>query len=93
MRAHVAQSGMRVPVRAEAARLDDVPVAIRAHLMRSFARVEDLSRLERDFGFDADKAAQGEPLAFPVERMGAGATMLRDLGYTAWVKSAEGPPR
>jgi hypothetical protein len=68
-------------------------VAIRAHLMRSFAKVEELYRIERDFGFDANRAADAEALAFTVERLGAGATMLRDLWYTAWVKSAEAPPR
>jgi hypothetical protein len=90
--AHVTQSGMRVPVRAEAARLDDVPVAIRAHLMRSFGKVEELYRLERDFGFDPDKPARAETLGFVVERLGAGATMLRDLWWTAWLKSAEPAP-
>jgi hypothetical protein len=93
VRAHVTQSGMRVPIRAEAARLDDVPVAIRAHLMRSFGKVEELYRIERDFGFDAERAAGAEALAFTVERLGAGATMLRDLWYTAWLKSAEPAPR
>jgi hypothetical protein len=93
VRAHVTQSGMRVPVRAEPARLDDVRVAIRAHLMRSFGKVEELYRIERDFGFDPDKAASAEAFAFTVERLGAGATMLRDLWWTAWLKSAEPAPR
>jgi hypothetical protein len=93
VRAHVTQSGMRVPIRTDPARLDDVPVAIRAHLMRSFGKIDELYRIERDFGFDAERAAGPEAFAFVVERLGAGATMLRDLWYTAWVKSAETPPR
>lgn len=58
------------------------------YLRSSHARVPELYRLEkigdfRDHGTAASRT-------FTAERMAAGATMLRDAIYTAWVQSASG---
>jgi hypothetical protein len=45
--------------------------------------------LEKAGGFSG--AGSKESVDFTRERLAAGATMLRDLIYTAWVKSAEIP--
>lgn len=52
--------------------------------------VRRLYELERDFGFSADRVAP-ETRAFAVERLAAGAEMLRALWWSAWQKSAALP--
>ncbi len=57
------------------------------YFMRTHAEVERLYQLDKASPFDA--AQQGsEHKAFAVARLAAGATMLRDLWWTAWVTSA-----
>lgn len=80
-------------VRAAAARparnlgdMEDVRQAVWQHIFRSHDRVEELYRLERDFGFDPEAAAAPETVAFAVERLADGAAMLRDLWWTAYVE-------
>ncbi|GAC1646259.1 MAG: hypothetical protein NVS9B15_04230 [Acidobacteriaceae bacterium] len=52
--------------------------------------VEPLYELEKEKGFAGPGSAEGH--TFVVERMRAGAQMLSDLWYTAWVQSAEPAP-
>lgn len=88
VRAHV-PPGMALQVRAEATRLDDVPAAVRAYLYRSYAQVLPLYRLDKEGAFDPSQPPRPEALRFVIDRMGDGATMLRDLWWTAWLKSAQ----
>jgi hypothetical protein len=60
------------------------------YLRRSHALVEETYRLEKTGGFAREGTAAGR--AFTEERLAAGATELRDLIYSAWVKSAEAVP-
>lgn len=68
-------------------RIDDVRAAILAHIREAHARVEELYRLERDIGFDADRD-DPRTVGFAVERLASGAEMLQDLWWTAWLESA-----
>lgn len=62
--------------------------AVRDYLLRSFAQVEPLYQVDRRARFDS-LATAPENRAFAVARLAAGATMLRDLWWTAWVTSAD----
>jgi len=64
-----------------------------AHVKASNARVEELYRLDRDGGFSLDGPIDPQALAFTTDRLAAGASMLRDLWWSAWKKSAEKPQR
>jgi hypothetical protein len=70
--------------------LGDVFADYVAYLRRSHSLVEETYRLEREGGFAGEGTAAGR--AFTEERLAAGATELRDLIYSAWVKSAEAVP-
>lgn len=61
--------------------------AIVAYFMATHAEVEHLYQLDKavPFGIDTDNADSKQ---FTVTRLAAGATMLRDLWWTAWVTSA-----
>jgi hypothetical protein len=61
-----------------------------AYLRRSHALVEETYRLEKVGAFEWAGTTAGR--AFVEERLAAGATELRDLIYSAWVKSAEEVP-
>lgn len=64
----------------------DVFDAYVAYLRESSTHVEEVYKLEKAGGFvGAGSAASRE---FTAERLAAGASMLRDLIYTAWVESA-----
>jgi hypothetical protein len=65
----------------------DVRAAIVDYLRQSNAEVEPLYRLDKAHTFDANTTAP-EDKAFVVDRLSAGARMLRDLWWTAWVTSA-----
>jgi hypothetical protein len=68
--------------------LDDVRAEVLAYLQRSHARVTRLYELDlaEPFGPATRSAAHEE---FAIERLVAGANMLRDLWWTAWVRSGE----
>jgi len=57
-------------------------------ILASHARVEDLYRLDRDFGFDPVGPASAEALDFTVERLAQGSRALADLWWSAWLESA-----
>lgn len=67
--------------------LDDVRRAVRAHIDASHARVGELYRLDRDVGFDPDAPAHPDAVAFTVERIVSGSSMLATLWWSAWVAS------
>jgi hypothetical protein len=61
-----------------------------AYLRHSQTYVERLYQLEKGGGFDG--AGNAESRAFVTERLAAGATMLRDMIYSAWLDSAKPVP-
>ena len=64
----------------------DVRAAIFAYLRESNGQVERLYQIDKAHPFDTNTTAP-ENKAFTVERLAAGARMLRDLWWTAWVTS------
>jgi hypothetical protein len=60
------------------------------YLRRSNSLVEKTYQLEKAGGFTGEGTAEGR--AFAEERLAAGATELRNMIYSAWVKSAEPVP-
>lgn len=88
--AHVRPGDVRQRIRdGEPRRLDDVRDAILRHILESHEEVETLYRLEQEARFDPDAAAPRSHVDFTAERLASGASMLRDLWWTAWVRSAE----
>ncbi|CAN5769857.1 hypothetical protein BH23GEM9_BH23GEM9_22090 [soil metagenome] len=67
-------------------RLDDVRAEVMAHLLRSHDRLERLYELDQieAFGRNTKGVAHRE---FAIERLVAGANMLRDIWWTAWLDS------
>ncbi len=61
-----------------------------AYLRKSNTYVEKVYQIEKTGGFAG--AGTPESRQFIEQRMAAGATMLRDLWYTAWLDSAVDPP-
>ncbi|MGB8261635.1 MAG: S1/P1 nuclease [Terracidiphilus sp.] len=58
-----------------------------AYLRQSATLVEKVYQLEKAGGFEG--AGSAESRAFTAERLAVGASMLRDLIYTAWLRSGE----
>jgi hypothetical protein len=61
-----------------------------AYLRHTSTYVERVYQLEKAGGFTG--AGSAESRAFTAERLAAGASMLRDMIYTAWVDSAQPVP-
>jgi hypothetical protein len=57
------------------------------YLRKSNRLVEKVYQLEKTGGFD--NAGNAESRHFSAERLAAGASMLRDMIYTAWINSAK----
>ena len=70
--------------------MGDVFTDYMAYLRHSNMLVEKTYQLEKAGGFSGAGTAEG--LAFVDERLAAGATELRDMIYSAWVKSADPVP-
>ena len=66
--------------------LPDFRAAIIEYLRQSNAQVEPLYKIDKAHPFDADTTAP-ENKAFAADRLAAGARMLRDIWWTAWVTS------
>jgi hypothetical protein len=66
--------------------LPDFRGAIVEYLRESNAQIEPLYQLDKAHPFDANTTAP-ENKAFTADRLAAGARMLRDIWYTAWVTS------
>jgi len=77
-------------VRGPATVLPALRPAIVAYFMQTHAEVERLYQLDKASPFNAEQQG-AEHKAFAVTRLAAGATMLRDLWWTAWVTSAADP--
>jgi len=67
--------------------LEDPRRAILQHVRASHDRVETLYQIDKRSRFDENTTAE-ENRSFTAERLASGATMLRDLWWTAWVTSA-----
>lgn len=61
-----------------------------AYLRKSNQLVECVYQLEKTGGFN--NAGNAQSRQFTAERLAAGATMLRDMIYTAWINSAKAVP-
>ncbi len=70
--------------------IDDVFDQFVKYLRDTNSKVEDVYKLEKAGGLSGDGSAAAR--AFVDERLAAGATELRDLIYTAWVRSADPLP-
>lgn len=69
----------------------DARTAIVEHILATHAQVEPLYRLDRDVGFHADRPADPRTVGFAADRIAAGALVLRDLWWSAWLESAGTP--
>jgi hypothetical protein len=58
-----------------------------AYLRHSATWVEKVYQLEKAGGFEGRGTAESR--SFTAERLAAGASMLRDMIYTAWLQSAK----
>jgi hypothetical protein len=85
---HVRTAELLPHITARPRSLDDVRSEVLAFLMRSHDRLIRLYEMDltEPFGPNTRGAAHEE---FAVERLVAGANMLRDLWWTAWVRSGE----
>ncbi|CAA9345533.1 MAG: hypothetical protein AVDCRST_MAG40-2615 [uncultured Gemmatimonadaceae bacterium] len=88
VRARVSERDVRRAMRSAPQAFPDVRVAVLAYLQRSHGEVERLYALDKAAPFDSTTTAPANH-AFAVARLAAGATMLRDLWWTAWVTSAD----
>jgi hypothetical protein len=61
------------------------------YLRQSHALVETTYRLEKEGAFSGPGTADGKH--FAVQQLAAAATELRDLIYTAWLRSADPVPQ
>ena len=67
-------------------RLGELRPAVQGYLQRSHAQLERLYELDRAEAFGPDTKGTDHK-RFTAERLAAGAEMLRDLWWTAWVTS------
>jgi hypothetical protein len=66
----------------------DLRAAIITYLRETNAQVEHMYQLDKAHPFDAN-TSDAEDKAFTVARLAAGARMLRDVWWTAWVTSGQ----
>lgn len=78
---------VRAAATAPARVLPDLRAAIFAHIRESNALVERMYELDRVQPFNS-RNTSAEHRRFAAERLAAGAVMLRDVWWTAWVTSA-----
>lgn len=84
---HLSVADVRPLVASQARTLLPLRDSVHAFLGRSHAQLERLYELDKAERFDA-KTMGAEHRRFAVERLAAGATMLRDVWWTAWTASA-----
>lgn len=70
--------------------LDDPFTAMLAHLDRAHTRVEQVYILEQRKAFADKTDQQARDLVFTT--LGEASTLVRDLIYTAWIRSSDGQP-
>jgi hypothetical protein len=68
---------------------DDYFAAAMESVRASNALVETLYRIDRDGGFAMSKRVSPEGVSFASDRLAAGASLLRDLWWSAWVNSGK----
>ena len=88
VRRHVDPARVMAAASAPPRRVDgEAREAVWSYLMETHAYVPELYRLERDHGFVED---EGEPapqtVVFAIQRLSAGAEMLRDLWWSAYLE-------
>jgi hypothetical protein len=85
---HITDADVTPRVQQQPERIADVRAVVMQHINASHALLNQLYDLDRTeaFGPDTKGAAHKE---FAVQRLVAGADMLRSLWWTAWVKSGE----
>jgi hypothetical protein len=86
---HVAVNDVLAKVDTVARVFPDLRAAIIAYLTTSNAETERMYQLDKAHPFGPETTAP-ENKAFVTDRLAAGARMLRDIWWTAWVTSAEG---
>ncbi len=64
--------------------------AFMSYLWKTHSYVDEVYQLDKDGGFTGTGSAASR--AFTAERLAAGASMLRDMIYTAWIESAQPVP-
>ncbi len=84
---HVKLDDVMARVTGPARQLNDVRADVLAYLRKSNSLVRTLYELEKKEPFSATTQS-ADHKAFVVERLAAGAEMLRSVWYTAWLKSA-----
>lgn len=87
VQAHIREADVRAALTAPAQAFPDVRRAVVAYLARTNTFVDTLYALDKAAPFRPETTTP-EQKAFTATRMAAGAAMLRDLWYTAWVTSA-----
>ena len=65
--------------------------AIWAYVEESHSYVAELYRLDRDIGFDPEAPMQAATRDFAARRLAAGADMLAELWWSAWIEGEEAP--
>ena len=65
--------------------------AVWAYIEESHSHVVQLYRLDRDIGFDPSAPLKAETRDFAASRLAAGADMLADLWWSAWLESEDEP--
>lgn len=71
--------------------LSDIRIEVMAHLERSHSRLERLYELDLAERWSAETRG-AEHRDFAIERLVAGANMLRDVWWSAWIDSAQPEP-
>jgi hypothetical protein len=87
---HITTNDVLAKVDTAARVLPDLRAAIIAYLTASNGEVERTYQIDKAHPFGAETTAP-ENKVFITDRLAAGARMLRDIWWTAWVTSAEGP--
>lgn len=86
----VSEKDVNAHVRKEPRHLGDVWKAVLEHSIEARDSTEAVYRLDKRGAFASKEDAEARELA--CGRLGAGATFLRDLAYTAWLESAKPIP-
>lgn len=72
--------------------LDNIRLETMAHIQRSHARLERLYELDQQERWSAETRSTAHR-DFAIERLVAGANMLRDVWWSAWIESARPEPQ
>jgi hypothetical protein len=87
---HIKDADVMARVQGEPRRIDDVRAGVMQHIMSSHALLNQLYELDRNEAFGPDTKGDAHK-QFTASRLAAGADMLRNLWWTAWLKSGEPP--